>query len=150
MKNEKLQKILVEMNKNAEIILGTKMIRPEKAITAILKYDAYEPDYLNVEKKYTDRGFGYTEFDDLYGHKCSIQESSIATVEAIWFGVDDAEPKIMASDANNFGVETEETCGWVTYPIPEEVLISTRMHLSKEQVKNLIPVLEHFVQTGEL
>jgi hypothetical protein len=38
----------------------------------------------------TRRGFAIRHFTDLYGLPCSIQESSIATEEAIWFGVDEA------------------------------------------------------------
>ena len=35
----------------------------------------------------TDRGFLRGEFVDLYGANCSIQESSLATDNAIWLGV---------------------------------------------------------------
>ncbi|EES51170.1 hypothetical protein NE172_01985 [Clostridium botulinum] len=45
--------------------------------------------------------------------------------------------------------ETEGT-GWVAYPIPEDVLLSTRMHLTRGQVKELIPILQKFVDTGEI
>lgn len=96
------------------------------------------------------RGFAYSKFTDLYGMKCSIQESSLATDNAIWFGIDDPEPKVMAIDASSVGVKTEEITGWVPYPIPEIVCLHTRMHLNKEQVKALIPILQNFVETGEL
>jgi hypothetical protein len=36
------------------------------------------------------------------------------------------------------------------YPIPKEVLLSTRMHLNREQVKEIIPILQKFVDTGDL
>ena len=103
-----------------------------------------------MKKSKTSRGFALAEFTDLYGAKCSIQKSSLATDDAIWFGVDDADPKIMASQAKSFGVETQETTGWVSYPIPDEVLLTTRMHLNRKQVAKLLPVLQKFVDTGEI
>lgn len=72
----------------------------------------------------TPRGFQRTEFTDLYGSTCSLQESSLATEEAIWFGV----------DKDFDGRETN----------------SHRMHLSREAVAVLLPILQHFVETGEL
>jgi len=98
----------------------------------------------------TLRGFALGEFVDLYGIKCSIQKSSLATDDAIWFGVSDPEPRVMASQAVSLGVETAERTGWVPYQIPREVLLSTRMHLNREQVSELLPVLQHFADTGEL
>lgn len=44
-------------------------------------------DDLEVAWGRTQRGFMLGEFRDLYGQDCSIQESSLATVNAIWFGV---------------------------------------------------------------
>ena len=98
----------------------------------------------------TNRGFSVDRFLDLYGSKCSIQKSSLATDDAIWIGIDDAEPKILASKAASFVVDTTETTGWVPYPIPDEVLLTTRMHLNREQVAELLPTLQRFVETGEL
>ncbi len=98
----------------------------------------------------TNRGFDLIEFKDHYLSKCSLQKSSLATEDAIWLGVDDAEPKVMASKAESLGVRTEETCGWVPYPIPVDVLMTTRMHLTRDQVKELLPYLNKFVKTGEI
>jgi hypothetical protein len=92
----------------------------------------------------TIRGFDLIEFEDLYDHKCSIQKSSLATDDAIWFGIDDPNPQIMASLTPQGGT------GWVKYDIPKDVLITSRMHLNKEQVAELIPILQRFVQTGEI
>ena len=92
-----------------------------------------------VEFKNTNRGFRIGVFTDLYGAKCSIQKSSLATDDAIWFGVDDADPKICVIGE-----------GWKPYPVPEEVLLTTRMHLTRDQVEQLLPVLQEFVETGEL
>jgi hypothetical protein len=101
-----------------------------------------------MKKTITERGFALIEFKDHYDTKCNIQESSLACTDAIWIGVEDANPRIMASQAEENGVETDETCGWVRYPIPEDVFLTTRMHLTKEQVKEILPILERFVETG--
>lgn len=65
----------------------------------------------------TNRGFPRAEFVDLYGARCSIQDSSLATDDAVWLGVDG--------------------------PIE-------RMHLSRDQVAALLPLLTNFVATGTI
>jgi hypothetical protein len=97
-----------------------------------------------MEKTKTDRGFACIEFTDYYGAGCSIQESSLADKRAIWFGINNADPKIMASKVMEDGV------GWVKYPIHEDVLLHTRMHLTQKEVAELLPVLQKFVDTGEI
>ncbi len=94
-------------------------------------------------RRTTERGFGVWEFEDRYGAKCSLQDSSLATEPAIWFGPDSADPKIMASKTPAGGT------GWVPFEIPDDVLLNTRMHLTQEQVKALLPILTHFAETGE-
>jgi hypothetical protein len=98
----------------------------------------------------TARGFALRRFDDHYGVPCSIQKSSLAFKDAIWFGVDDAQPKIMAREAASVGVQTEQYTGWIAYPIPKAVQLHTRMHLTRAQVKKLLPVLQQFVETGDI
>ena len=99
----------------------------------------------------TGRGFAIAKFTDRYGAACSLQKSSLATEDAVWFGVDDAEPKVMASEAPALGIDTRgQTTGWVDYPVPPNVLLSTRMHLTREQVAELLPILQRFVETGEI
>lgn len=105
---------------------------------------------MNITKKNTSRGFPIVEFKDFYGAKCSIQQSSIADERCIWFGVDNANPKIMASQAKLHDIETHQDTGWVEYPIPKDVLLTTRMHLTQGQVKELLPILKAFASTGEL
>lgn len=73
----------------------------------------------------TQRGFARADFDDLYGSHCSIQESSLATNNAIWLGVHE---------------------GSAAYDNKE----SSRMLLNQEQVASLLPLLERFVKTGRL
>lgn len=103
-----------------------------------------------MELTKTERGFAIGEFTDRYGAKCSLQKSSLATEDAIWFGVNDADPQIMASDAKRLGIPTDANNGWVKFEIPKEVLLSTRMHLTQEMVQQLLPTLQKFAETGEL
>lgn len=104
----------------------------------------------NVEAKHTGRGFRFYEFKDFNGHECTIQKSSIANENAIWLGLESASPKILHCDATRLGIEHNKTCGWIDYPIPHEVSLNTRMHLTKEQAKELAKMLLHFAESGEL
>lgn len=103
-----------------------------------------------MELNKTQRGFALGKFLDRYGAKCSIQKSSLATEDAIWLGIDDPDPEIMASDARKLGLPTTQENGWVKYEIPREVVLTTRMHLTQDMVKELIPILQKFADTGEL
>lgn len=101
----------------------------------------------------TSRGFELVEFTDHYGKRCSLQQSSLAIYQkpgssAVWLGTDDADPKVMWKDAICMGVPTNATEGWVPYPIPPQVSLSTRMHLNRKQVKALIVRLQHWLNTG--
>ncbi len=98
----------------------------------------------------TARGYERIEFLDRYDHKCYLQKSSIATENCIWFGIANAEPQVMASEAAANGIQTDQTTGWIPYPIPEGVLLTTQMHLTVNRVKELLPILKHFAETGEL
>jgi hypothetical protein len=40
--------------------------------------------------------------------------------------------------------------GWVKYNIPDDVLLTTRMHLSRKDALKLLPKLIKFILTGEL
>lgn len=100
--------------------------------------------------KTTERGFPIAEFEDYYGANCSIQKSSLIEPDCIWLGVNDADPKIMVSKAESHGLKPESENGWMKFPIPEDVLLNTRMHLTRDQVKELLPLLQRFVETGEI
>ena len=94
------------------------------------------------------------EFKDYYGAPCSLQASSLAIYKqpgtsAVWIGIDDAQPKVMASQAAALGINTEKTTGWVPYPIPKEVSLNTRMHLDRKQVKALIGHLQVWLDSDE-
>jgi hypothetical protein len=106
---------------------------------------------MKIEFHKNQRGFRTGTFTDRYGEKCSIQKSSLATEDAIWLGIDDAKPRILCSDAVRLGIaEIGNPVGWMPFAVPEEVLFSTRMHLTQEQVKELLPILQKFVETGEI
>lgn len=101
--------------------------------------------------RYTGRGFQIIDFKDYYDTGCSIQESSLAVEGgALWIGCSDPNPKILASQASKFGVETKETTGWIPYPIPEGVSCTTRMHLNREQVEALVNHLQKWLDKGIL
>lgn len=107
-----------------------------------------------MEKTKTERGFSLYEFWDRLGQKCSIQKSSLASQDCIWLGVNEADPQIMCSDAIRLGLREstggKEDNGWCEYKIPKEVFLSTRMELTKKQVRELLPILQNFVDTGEV
>jgi hypothetical protein len=97
---------------------------------------------MKINKTKTARGFALNEFEDLYSQRCSLQKSSLADQDAIWFGCNDAPIKVLVSGQ-----------GWQEYVIPhpkENILITNRMHLSRAMVKKLLPTLVKFAYTGEI
>jgi len=89
----------------------------------------------------TQRGFSIENFKDLYGEECSIQKSSLATEDAIWFGIDN--PDLTVFEDENMGK-------YLITKMPKHFSVSSRMHLSRAQVEKLLPILQKFVETGEL
>lgn len=105
---------------------------------------------MTLKRENTARGFGLLKSIDLYGAAYNVQESSLASERAIWLGIDDPNPLVMAVDARQLGVETDQTAGWVAYPLPGQVQLTTRMHLNQQMAAELIGVLQHFVDAGVL
>jgi len=97
-------------------------------------------DLITNKMKKTQRGFSINNFIDLYGEKCSIRKSSLATEDAIWFGVD--SPKLTIFEDESLGK-------YITTDMPKTFAVHSRMHLNREQVKQLLPILKKFVKTGE-
>ncbi len=93
-----------------------------------------------MELSNTQRGFALGEFKDHSGAECSLQKSS-AFGDFIWLGID--KPKLVIFENEKMGQYMETT-------IPKTWSIHSRMHLSREQVKALLPALQKFVDTGEL
>ena len=92
----------------------------------------------------TNRGFPYFLFKDRNETLCSIQKSSLAFEQAIWFGVEDPDPKSMIP----YGQPGAHP--WTPYPLPDHVHIKTRMHLTQEEVREILPILQYFAENGEL
>ena len=92
-----------------------------------------------MKKKQTNRRFDYIDFKDRNGIECSLQKSSIATEDCIWLGCNDAAPQVIVPGK-----------GWTPVKMPPDYVANTRMHLSKKQVKKLIPHLVKFVKEGEI
>jgi len=85
----------------------------------------------------TQRGFQKVEFTDLYGSECSLQQSSLATEGAIWFGMNsDGSFELKPPYSKSRNDPAVDTGG--------------RMHLSQGQMAVLLPLLQHFVETGDL
>ena len=87
----------------------------------------------------TQRGFAIIKFSDRNDQGCSLQKSSIATEDCLWLGVQDANPLVLVPGE-----------GWQPVSFPSDTLFSTRMHLNREQVEALLPLLQHFVDRGNL
>lgn len=94
-----------------------------------------------MENSKTERGFEISKFKDYYGNECSLQLSSLATDYAIWFGVN--KPELTIFEDENMGK-------YIKTKLPKNWDISSRMHLTRDQVKELLPYLENFVKTGNL
>jgi hypothetical protein len=110
-----------------------------------------------MKQETTARGFDVVTFHDANGHECSLQQSSAIRSypnswdrpgsSCIWLGVDDAKPQILASDARRLGYGDEGN-GWVPYHVPEGVLLTTRMHLDRDQAAMLRDLLTCWLETG--
>lgn len=85
-----------------------------------------------LKKETISRGFGLIRFLDRYGQVCSLQDSSLATEAAIWLGV------------TNTGDVIE---GPVTRESNEDINVG--MHLTQSMVKQLLPYLQKFAETGD-
>ncbi|MEK7101193.1 MAG: hypothetical protein AAB921_03790 [Patescibacteria group bacterium] len=73
-----------------------------------------------IKMEPTERGFLRSDFRDIYGTFCSLQESSLASEDAIWLGT------------NIEGVG------------------GNRMHLDQNMVSAMLPYLTHFAKHGNL
>lgn len=93
-----------------------------------------------VKMRYTERGFAIGEFVERNGQECSIQQSSVATEDCIWLGVDEPTVQVFRPGQG----------GWQKVPLPADVQIGGRMHLTRATVKALLPLLREFVKTGSL
>ena len=100
-----------------------------------------------MKEKTTERGFNYNQFTDANDVECSIQISSAIQDEyLIWLG------------ANEIGLKEfvahRKPSAWMDIELEESMshhyMANNRMHLTQSQVKELIPVLQRFVETGDI
>lgn len=106
----------------------------------------------------SNRGFNIKKFTDSNGQECTLQVSSAIRnypnainkpgTSAVWLGIHDVQPLIMASDAIQLGLNPNKTCGYVPFELPKEVYISSRMHLDRDQVQMLIDSLTNWLKDG--
>lgn len=105
---------------------------------------------MKFKREKTKRGFALLSFKDSYGEECSLQKSS-SIDDRIWLGISHARPLIMCSDARKLGLPyAKNENGWQDFEIPEEVLIHTRMHLTKRQSRKLALKLLKFGLFGKV
>lgn len=93
--------------------------------------DLYKNFIINLQKREirlgcTYRGFRIGKFEDHNGHACSVQESSADPLDKLWLGMDDPLPEHLGEP---------QGC---------------RAHLTREQIMELIPMLQYFVDHGRL
>jgi len=70
-----------------------------------------------------EKGLSKISFEDDYKQQCSLQRSNAALENKVWLGVE--------KDING-------------------KIVNGRMHLTQEQVRDLLPYLQKFADTGEL
>ena len=100
-------------------------------------------------EKENKRGFEILKFEDDYNTKCNLQRSS--SVEPhIWLGIGENIAQIQWIDAQKLGLDLQKKYpetnefGWCDYPIPKEVLLTNRMHLTRKQALALAKKLIKF------
>ena len=96
-----------------------------------------------MELKETARGFRILKFEDYYGHECSLQRSSIIEPDCIWLGMN--EP-----DLQEHGWHPHFKARCRPLILSDSIHAFSRMHLTRDQVAELLPYLQRFVETGEL
>ena len=100
-----------------------------------------------MKRTKTHRGFPLITFQDLKGVECTIQKSSVATEDCIWLGA--AEIGLKEFVRNRASGESWRDV--VLENTREHTFVANnRMHLTQDQVRELIPILTKFVDTGEL
>lgn len=82
----------------------------------------------------TQRGFARIDFTDRNGVACSLQQSSLATEDAIWLGCNEPDPRRLVPGQ-----------GWQPVRLPDGTTCNTRMHLTRDHVAQLITVLRQWL-----
>ena len=105
---------------------------------------------LNMVNGKTNLNFPFIAFEDFNHSICKLEISSLIDYDAVTLGVCNSKAIILNRDAKRLGLVPENTVGWMDYPMPEGVSIISKMHLTRSDVASLLPVLQHYVKTGEL
>lgn len=114
----------------ADIIVNDKLYLAEESLNRVVQVlDSFlEKGYLeDSQEQVTERGFSYLELKDLYGNVISIQNSSSAITDNIWFGCQ--------TQNKAFILRNNEVSSYVFANY--NPLISDRLHLNKTKVKSL-------------
>lgn len=95
-----------------------------------------------MKEELTARGFKLLTFKDSNGVECTVQQSS--SIESkIWLGAKEIGLKHFKAGIGWQDVDFEHT-------IEDHYVANNRMHLNIDQVKELIIILQQFVDKGEL
>lgn len=105
--------------------------------------------------KRNDRGFEYIDFEDSSGKPAELAVSSATDCKHpigcsfVWIGRRDTEALVPAQRAVELGLEAPSPpVGRVKYPIPQGVLLPSRLHLNRVQVVALVQQLKAWLRTG--
>lgn len=98
----------------------------------------------------TERGFALIEFEDRNKTKCSIQKSSLATEDAIWLGPDGDQSVGQWPGSGGWRTISDENIRQALNLQYGMFVTPNRMHLTRDDAAKLIPILQAFVETGEL
>ena len=94
----------------------------------------------------TARGFENVAFLDANNVSCSVQISSAWQDEKlIWIGTNIKHVQVGFPWKDVPFAEVKEALGG-----HKHIQVATRMHLTQSQVRNLLPILQQFVDTGSL
>lgn len=103
-----------------------------------------------MNKQQTSRGFVFYQFTESNGNVCSIQKSSAAERDLIWLGCD----KLNIQGFTPYG-QPESWANITEEQINEKfgtkyISGNNKMHLNRETVAKLLPILQKFVDTGNI
>jgi len=97
-----------------------------------------------MEIKHNQCGFAYVEFVDRYNNKCSLEKSTLAFEDCIWLGCDEIGLKKIDHQGWQYVVLNDDADAGIYY------IANNRMHLTQDNVRELIPILQKFLDTGNL
>jgi hypothetical protein len=96
-----------------------------------------------MQETRTNRGFTLYKFTDTNGIECSVQKSSAAFENRIWLGATKIGLKHFKAGEGWKDIELTDT-------IEEHYTANTRIHINQETAKELVTILQRFIDTGEI